>query len=311
MCEFNVGEAYGGGRNAMMDGNAVLEIGCISGMGKAYGGAANADVNGNVELNISNGTYGQVFGGNDMGGAIRGSITVNIQETGCRPIIIGELYGGGNEAAYSVYGYDANGVPLTSGDNKQDDPQLNVRSFTSIGAIYGGGYGVSAKIVGNTNVNIDVFEGKFKETVIVENSRVIGSTVKKPGDTGYSTTEGFEIPSHAANTMGAIGTVFGGGNAAEVDGNTNVRIGTEMGTEVYEAVTIAVGKNVTGYYTRIGEGTTANPYSYSEASGTAAENTTYYQKKTVLGADIRGDVFGGGLGKTAIVSGNTNVVIGR
>ena len=311
VCEFNVGEAYGGGRNAMMDGNAVLEIGCISGMGKAYGGAANADVNGNVELNISNGTYGQVFGGNDMGGAIRGSITVNIQETGCRPIIIGELYGGGNEAAYSVYGYDANGVPLTSGDNKQDDPQLNVRSFTSIGAIYGGGYGVSAKIVGNTNVNIDVFEGKFKETVIVENSRVIGSTVKKPGDTGYSTTEGFEIPSHAANTMGAIGTVFGGGNAAEVDGNTNVRIGTEMGTEVYEAVTIAVGKNVTGYYTRIGEGTTANPYSYSEASGTAAENTTYYQKKTVLGADIRGDVFGGGLGKTAIVSGNTNVVVGR
>ena len=64
-CEFDVGEAYGGGHNAPQDGDAVLEIGCISGMEKAYGGAANADVNGNVVLNITNGTYGTTFSPKD------------------------------------------------------------------------------------------------------------------------------------------------------------------------------------------------------------------------------------------------------
>ena len=291
-CEFNVGEAYGGGRHAMMDGDAVLEIGCIKGMGKAYGGAADADVNGDVVLNITNGTYGQVFGGNDRGGEIRGSITVNIEETGCHPIIIGELYGGGNLAAYTA----------PTGINS---PVVNVKSFTSIGTVFGGGYGAAAKITGNPEVNIDVVHGKYKETVIADKSRVIGSTVKKPGDTGYSATEGFEIPSHAANAIGAIGTVYGGGNAAPVIGNTNINIGTQE----YIPVTVAVGDSVTGYYTRSGNGTESSPYTYSEAAGSAVENTTYYNK--VVGVDIRDDVFGGGLGKTAAVSGNTNVVIGR
>ena len=63
-CAFNVGDAYGGGNNANQDGDAVLEIGCISGLDKAYGGASDADVDGNVVLTITNGTYGQVFGGN-------------------------------------------------------------------------------------------------------------------------------------------------------------------------------------------------------------------------------------------------------
>ena len=291
-CDFNLGEAYGGGRNAEMDGDAVLEVGCIKGLGKAYGGAAEADVNGNVVLNITNGTYGQVFGGNDRGGEIRGSITVNIEETGCRPIIIGELYGGGNLAAYTA----------PTGINS---PVVNVKSFTSIGNIFGGGYGAAAKITGNPEVNIDVVKGRYNETaVIAENSRVIGSTVKKPGDTGYSATEGFEIPSHAANTIGAIGTVYGGGNAAPVVGNTNINIGTQE----YIPVTVAVGNPVKGYYTR----SDSSPYTYTEVtdvSAVAASGTTYYKK--VVGVDIREDVFGAGLGKTATVSGNTNVVIGR
>ena len=292
VCDFDLGEAYGGGRNAEMDGDAVLEIGCIRGLGKAYGGAAEADVNGNVVLNITNGTYGQVFGGNDRGGNISGSITVNIEETGCNPIIIGELYGGGNLAAYTA----------PTGINS---PVVNVKSFTSIGTVFGGGYGAAAKITGNPEVNIDVVKGIHMGTVIDENSRVIGSTVKKSGDEGYSTTEGFEIPSHAANTIGAIGTVYGGGNAAPVIGNTNINIGTLE----YIPVTVAVGSSVTGCYTRSGNGTESSPYTYPEASGTAAPGTTYYKK--VVGVDIREDVFGAGLGKTATVSGNTNVVIGR
>ena len=311
-CEFNVGEAYGGGHNAPQDGDAVLEIGCISGLGKAYGGAANADVNGNVMLNITNGTYGQVFGGNDAGGAIRGSITVNIEETGCRPIIIGELYGGGNEAAYSVYGYDANGDVLTSGDNPVADPQVNVKSFTSIGKIFGGGYGASATMVGNPQVNINVYEGKYynsNSSDIKENARVVGSTVKySSDDSGYA--DGFPIPSHAKGKIGAINTVFGGGNAAKVIGNPTVNVGTEAGDEVYAVVDVATGADVKGLYTRSGEGTTESPYTYTEITTTtpAKSDTTYYLK-TTKAVDIRGNVFGGG--NEAEVEGDTNVVIGR
>ena len=320
-CNFNVGEAFGGGRNAPMDGDAVLDIGCISGLGKAFGGAAEADVNGDVILNITNGTYGQVFGGNDIGGAIRGSIVVNIEETGCRPIIIGQLYAGGNQAAYSVYGYDADGNPLKKGDagaasTPVASPQLNVKSFTSIGDIFGGGYGSGATMVGDPTVNVNVVEGKYANTdsgsnssIVNDNARVVESSVVYSG-TGYDT--GFPIPSHAKGKIGAINNVFGGGNAAAVIGNPTVNIGTEAGDVVYEVVTVAVGDDVAGYYTRTGEGTIASPYEYSEtplaAGSKAVAGTVYCQKKT-KSVDIRGNVYGGG--NNAPVTGNTNVVIGK
>lgn len=105
--------------------------------------------------------------------------------------------------------------------------------------------------------------------------------------------------------MGSIHTVFGGGNAAPVTGNTNVNVGT---SEYEEMVSVATGDDVTVYYTRSGEGTETSPYTYTKAtSSTAEEGTTYYQK--VKGADIRGNVYGGG--NNAEVTGNTNVVIGE
>ena len=303
-CPFVVTESYGGGKNALQDGNAVLDIDCISGMGKAYGGASNADVNGDVKLTITNGTYGQVFGGNDAGGCIRGSITVNIEETGCRPIIIGELYGGGNEAAYSIYGYNGDGSLKTSG-TAVASPTVNVRSFTSIGKIFGGGYGEAAKMVGDPVVNVNVLNGKYAATAVVEDgSRVIGSSVKEPGDTGYDATKGFPIPSHTADAIGAIQDVFGGGNAAEVVGTPHVMIGTE---EYVPIVSIATGDAVTGYYTRSGS---EGNYTYTEITdidAKAVSDTTYYKK--VLGVDIRGNVYGGG--NNAEVTGHTNVVIGK
>lgn len=310
-CSFNVGAAYGGGNDAPMDGDAVLEVGCISGMEKAYGGAANADVNGDVTLNITNGTYSRVFGGNDQGGAIRGSITVNIEETGCRPIVIGELYGGGNEAAYSVYGYDADGKPLKKGDPGALDvpnanPTVNVKSFTSIGTIYGGGYGTPATMVGSPIVNINVHEGKYYNTfrgndnVIDSNAKVVGTSVKYlTTDPGYD--KGYPVPSHEKGKIGAINNVFGGGNAAAVIGNPTLNIGTEAGEEVYAEVEVKTGTSVENYYTRTEAG-------YTAATGDAVAGTTYYLK-TSKAVDIRGNVYGGG--NNADVQGDTNVVIGK
>ena len=94
-CEFCVDEAYGGGKSAPMDAEAKLLMACIPGLEAAYGGAEAAAIQGNVTLNITNGTFDRVFGGNNLSGTINGSITVNVEEVGCKPIKIGELYGGG------------------------------------------------------------------------------------------------------------------------------------------------------------------------------------------------------------------------
>ena len=252
-CDFNIDEAYGGGKSAPMDAEAQLMMACIPGLNYAYGGAEAADIQGDVTLNITNGTFNRVFGGNNKSGTIGGSITVNIEETGCKPIIIGELYGGGNLAPYDGHG--------------QAGPTVNVRSFTSIGDIYGGGYGETAVVKGNTTVNVNVCEGQHKNTVIGENATT--ETIRRDNPEAEG---GYPVPSHAEGGIGAINNVYGGGNAAQVIGDTHVNIGTEI-SETY-------------------------------ATGDKASHD-------VKGADIRGNVYGGGnkaevTGNTNVVVGKSS-----
>ena len=290
-CEFCVDEAYGGGKSAPMDAEAKLLMACIPGLKAAYGGAEAADIQGNVTLNITNGTFDRVFGGNNLSGTINGSITVNVEEVGCRPIKIGELYGGGNLAGYSVYGYNDDGTPKETGTKLYDDPQVNVMSFTSIGKVFGGGFGSGATMVGNPTVNINEVYGRYYN----DDVSVVGEGAK-------TNPNGYSIPSHAKGKMGAISEIFGGGNAAKVIGNTTVNIATQE--EVYIVKQVTAGETLPeGCYTRNNDGT------YSEATGTASADVTYYEKKDVLGVDIRGNVYGGG--NNAEVTGNTNVNIGK
>lgn len=289
-CPFCVDEAYGGGKSAQMDAEAKLLMACIPGLKAAYGGAEAADIMGDVTLNITNGTFDRVFGGNNISGTIRGAITVNIEETGCKPIIIGELYGGGNLAGYSIYGYKEvteGGKTVwkprvsatdsgTGPETPYKDPEVNVKSFTSIGDIYGGGYGESAVMVGDPTVNINEIvgtpdtyptSGDFDETGYKEKELTI--------DIDTENEHTVIIPAHVKGKIGAINNVFGGGNAAKVIGNTHVNIGN---LQEVEFVTL------------------------DKVEGN-------YQKKPVVGADIRGNVYGGG--NKAEVTGNTNVNIGK
>ena len=320
VCEFHVGEAYGGGKSAPMDAEAKLLMACIPGLEEVYGGAQAADIKDNVTLTITNGTFDRVFGGNNLSGTISGSITVNVEEVGCRPIIIGELYGGGNLAAYSIYGYDADGKPKTSGQNPSKDPVVNAKSFTSIGSIYGGGYGEGALMVGSPTVNINEVADPESEA---QNKTYTVPDPDDPDDPEKATTHYYSnyagetkeiaghdviLPSHVKGKMGSIHTVFGGGNAAKVMGNTTVNIATQE--EVYIVKEVTAGAALPeGCYTRSGAGTTADPFVYTTATGTASADVTYYEKQDVLGVDIRGNVYGGG--NEAEVTGNTNVNIGK
>jgi hypothetical protein len=250
-CELNVDGIYGGGNEAYMDGSSGIQLGCITYLKEIYGGARKADVGGDINLTITSGHFDRVFGGNNLGGLVKGSITINIEETGCNPITIGELYGCGNKAAYT-----------TPGDRH---PTINIRSFTSIGNVYGGGLGKEAVVTGNPTININVVKGVNNAVEVWSHN---GETINF-GD-GSTVT----LPLHETGKIGAIGNVFGGGNAAAVIGNTQVNIGTATSV-VFESLT-----------------------------GTEPERT-----KTVEGADIRGNVYGGG--NQAKVTGKTNVVIGR
>ena len=236
----SIDETYGGGKDAPMDADIEVNLKCAEDMAEIFGGSKNADLNSNVNLIITNGTYGKVFGGNNTSGAINGSITVTIEEKGCKPIIIGELYGGGYLAPYSVYGYQKTGdtyntqsvpyidtdgttkyldqrIPLTSGTALLD-PRINIISATSIGTIYGGGY--QAKVVGSPHINVNMTEGRILEEYASK-------------ETGYDalaegTAAGQKDPTTGDKylAIGTIGTIYGGGNMADVVGNTYVDIGT-------------------------------------------------------------------------------------
>ena len=97
-CLLHIDDIYDGGNEAYVEGNAKIKLGCITSLAVIYGGSKRADVGGDIELNITSGHFDRVFGGNNESGLIHGSITVNIEETGCHPITIGELYGCGNQA---------------------------------------------------------------------------------------------------------------------------------------------------------------------------------------------------------------------
>ena len=109
-CPLIVDETYGAGKDAPQDGEIDMAMDCVRNMEEIFGGAKNADVNADVKLTITNGShFKRVFGGNNTSGAVAGSITVEIKESGCEPIKIEELYAGGYLADYSIYGYKKDG----------------------------------------------------------------------------------------------------------------------------------------------------------------------------------------------------------
>ena len=296
--DLNVGQVYGAGSQADVKGDVNIILECMPDdfVDAVYGGAKNATINGNVSLTVTSGKFGRVFGGNNEGGSINGSITVNVYEDGCKPLIIGEVYGGGNAAPYSIYGCTQSGDTWTaneSGDLHFDQEakgraaiQVNVVACTSVGKVFGGGMGASAKVIGNTNVDVNLLKG------IVN-----------------GVTQG---------NIGKIGQVFGGGGFAEVKGNTLVEVGTKLANEGEdEGVNIISG---TDYLDpsdgSLDETITAGIY----GGGYSADidgNTTLNigTKDQRIGEDpsvtISGDIFGGGFGATTHVTGDVVVNIGK
>ena len=291
--DLNIGKVYGAGSHADMEGDVTIVLECMPKdyVDQVFGGAEQAVVNGNVTLVVTSGKFGRIFGGNNAGGDIRGSITVHVSEDGCQPLKIGELYGGGNQAPYSIYGCTQNGSTWTANEytpsatlyfNEATEGraavQVNVYSCTSIGKIFGGGR--EAKVIGNTHVWVNTWKGY--------------------------------INAEKQDTIGKIGQVFGGGKQADVIGSTRVDIGTALANKGED-----IGVRIeSGDYLHPESDTTtpitAGIYGGGEAAnvegdavlniGTANQN---------MGVNIQGDIYGGGLGESTHVTGNVVVNIGK
>ena len=302
-CELHVGETYGAGKSAPIDGKVNQDVKCASGIEEIYGGSKNSDVNSDIHLVITNGSsLKRVFGGNNTSGKVNGSITVEIKEDGCEPIHIQELYAGGYLAPYSVYGYEANGSPKTSGDRLYNDPVINVISASRIDNIFGGGY--QATVVGNPHVNVNMEKGKVDANFVTAVNDG-GTFVSKHYDAnGILLYEGLD--DNGTLEVGTIGNIYGGGNQADIIGDTYVEIGTGewlnlsrqremLGTYSDETTTITTPTTFT-------YNTTSEKWEYVKTTGTDESATT--ETIAIDGtptptrnlAKITGNVFGGGKG---------------
>ena len=257
-CELAVEKIVGAGKYADIDGDVNMTLSCQPNrkVNELFAGADEANVNGNITLNITNGHFGKVFGGNNLGGAVKGKITVNVEETECQPIKIDNLYLGGNKAAYSVFGYyeseDIHPVTLkkilkpreseddthTPVENPATDdthsfpyaqPELNIISCTYIGNVFGGGLGKEAKMYANPTVNVNMVAGAHATTAVPAMMEELHLDVTKT----------------AANPdkLGIIRNVYGGGDAADIEGNTTVNIATEEGKSAYIIGSVFGGGN--------------------------------------------------------------------
>lgn len=163
-CDMKIGELYGGGNEAASQAGSI-SIGCtgditadhravgadngttppsaightLEGIGDVYGGANNALVTGDITLNINSGMIYRVFGGNNTGNTVSGTITVNVaQGAATCGWYVGYVYGGGNNASYSNEG--------------EAFPAVNHSAGKVTYNVYGGGKGYTATVTSNPKV---------------------------------------------------------------------------------------------------------------------------------------------------------------
>ena len=320
-CAIVTGGTYGGSKSAETDATINVTIDCVENGGTFYGGSYKANINSDVNMKITNGKYDKIFGGNDRAGTINGKITITVEEYGCTPIEIGELYAGGNLAPYSVYGFktetqnakDANGNDLHDVDENGQptnaivqqripyregeigarttpywDPRINIISATKIDKIFGGGYGVGATMIGNPHINVNMTTGRIRSKY---------NDYKDDYKTKYPHYDGTGEDKNRIIPIGTIGTIYGGGNLASVEGDTYVEIGTgqwiaswEDGNPVWESTTASGDKysykekTPAVYYkqTECDEYNAANVAGYI-ASGTELSSEQVTKVKDALG----------------------------
>lgn len=210
-CALNIGEVYSGGNQAPSNVGS-LTIGCMDDgdiIDYVYGGSNDADITGDILLNINGGRINNVFGGNNTGHTVSGTIRVNVDWTQntCTSNYLGNVYGGGNLALYNHGG---------------NYPEVNIINATVSGNVFGGGNGnpesttqMPGSITGNPQVKI----GTASSQSVTVRGNVFGG-----GNAAKIEGNPYVFIGHRAKVFGNI---YGGGNMGRIEGNTKVIVNGE------------------------------------------------------------------------------------
>lgn len=261
-CDVFIGSVFGGGNNAIIFGDGELTILCGAGnFDEVYGGSNMADIGdpthpsnvtlniqggvinkvfggskgrladpansiteksaniyGNVTLNLEGGRIGHAYGGSNINGNIHGIITVNVLDAdsvAC-PLIVDTIFGASNATPYTPDSVLVHGVKSTP-----ISPIVNVkhiRNGQSIqGCVFGGGNGTQAVVTANPKVTIGDSDNTGHFATIEENVYGGGNRAQVVGDTQV-------ILDGSKSTVDIKGNVYGAGHGAEVDGNAKVEV---------------------------------------------------------------------------------------
>ena len=304
-CNTSIGNVYGGGNAADVNGTDVnIDGGNITGMVFGGGHGNNdpndlkvANVNGNVDVDITGGTINKVFAGSNLNGTISGSVTLDINKaSGACDMKIGEVYGGGNEAA-------GNAGTITVGctgalTTQASNPAQIGTTLEGIGAVYGGAnkadIGTSSA---NSNITLNI------------NSGMVGNVYGGNNTSGdiYGTIQ-VNINKTSDACGWYVGDVFGGGNLADYGGtpDVNIQAGTVSGS-VFGGGNAAdvAGSDVAVTGGQINGGV----YGGCNASGNTGPVVVSLTGGQVGTSSTRADVFGGGFGKDTETSSDIKVTL--
>lgn len=344
-CGMYLGEVYGGGNLAASNAGSIT-IGCTGteangeGINYVYGGANDADVTGDITLNITGGRISNVFGGNNTGHTVSGSIQVIINKTESCDWYVGNVYGGGNLATYTA--------PTTS-SYTGNYPEVNILNGTVSLNVFGGGLGESAVVTGNPVVNINggtvlgsTFGGGSQAPVIgdptVNALKGTAATIYGGGlgSTAIVTGDPTVVVNQTSGQTLTVTTAYGGGDAAGVTGNTDVQLKAGTLTSAFGGGNVAdvtgtthvtlEGATIANIYgggnqadvtstatVTVTSGTaTAGVYGGCNSSGNVGGTITVALNGGTVGVDgtTTDVVYGGGYGHSTSTSGDITVTLG-
>ena len=302
------GNIYGGSSLGKVNSDITVNIqdlpsiaNIVSINGYVFGGGEGdsdtpASVSGNVAVNVdgSNLENCSIFGGSNINGTITGTIDVNIGKTYESKILA--VYGGGNQASIT---------------NETAKVHVYLLDYANVTNAFNGGK--SADLVSS---------GKDDETRAIY---LKGGTVQNIY--GGSDLSGNVTASHVYIESGNATNIYGGNNQGGITEITNIIITGGNSQDVYgggnKAICNKTNVNVTGgTQSRIyggGDQAGINTNTYVNLTnaniedtiygggnqGTVTQNTYVHVKDSTIGNSL----YAGGNGTSAVVYGNTNLIM--
>ena len=299
---------YGGGNQSPYSNTPVVTIhGCSNSIEYVYGGGNATDVLG-TDVTIWGGTIGSAFGGGNGAGA--GNPGANITANGTNLVIhggtIGSVFGGSNEK-----GKISSSVNVTiSGARELDEDPCTHTAYTEcpmeINEMYSGGNKAELRDMDNNwitpdNINVST-DCSTKINYLFGGARMADYG---GGDITLTVNGGVYRQIFGGNNLdgeisGNVTVNFLGGKADDIFGGNNLG-GTVLGTITVNIDSTENTCTPHFYVENVYGG--GNEAEYSHAAGN-------YPEVNVKNGTVQQDVYGGGLGAGATVTGSPKVTVG-